>query len=174
MQETQEKHGFDPWEGQIPWRRKWHPIPAFLPGKCHGRGRLTGYSLWDCKEYDTTEATESTRTWELLNNNKKGSILYYTYDPVAYPPRDPASKANERMEVFFVLMCSCRQTHILTWKDQFQWQERQFWKDVELCKTPAKWHENILGNQPNLPNDLSSWASSLLVSMPFQLKIKQI
>ena len=118
--------------------------------------------------------TESTRTKELLNKNKKGSILYYTCDPVAYPPSDPASKANEWMEVFFVLMCSCRQIHILTWKDQFQWQERQFWKDVELCKTPAKWHENILGNQPNLPNDLSSWASSFLVSMPFQLKIKQI
>ena len=121
MQETQEKHGSDPWEGQIPWRRKWHPIPAFLPGKCPGQGRLTGYSLWDCKEYDTIEATESTRTKELLNKNKKGSILYYTRDPVAYPPSDPASKANEWMEVFFsVLMCSCRQIHILTWKDQFQ------------------------------------------------------
>ena len=24
--------GFDPWVGKIPWRRKWQPTPAFLPG----------------------------------------------------------------------------------------------------------------------------------------------
>ena len=23
---------FDPWVGKIPWRRKWQPIPVFLPG----------------------------------------------------------------------------------------------------------------------------------------------
>ena len=27
------KHGFDPWVGKIPWRRKWQPTPVFLPGK---------------------------------------------------------------------------------------------------------------------------------------------
>ena len=31
--------GFDPWVGQIPWRRKWQPTPGLLPGKFHG-----GYS----------------------------------------------------------------------------------------------------------------------------------
>ena len=25
--------GFDPWAGKIPWRRAWHPTPAFLPGE---------------------------------------------------------------------------------------------------------------------------------------------
>ena len=25
--------GFDPWVGKIPWRRKWQPIPVFLPGE---------------------------------------------------------------------------------------------------------------------------------------------
>ena len=27
------RHGFDPWVGKIPWRRKWQPLPVFLPGK---------------------------------------------------------------------------------------------------------------------------------------------
>ena len=27
------RHGFDSWVGKIPWSRKWHPIPVFLPGK---------------------------------------------------------------------------------------------------------------------------------------------
>ena len=26
---------FNPWVGKIPWRRKWQPTPAFLPGKSH-------------------------------------------------------------------------------------------------------------------------------------------
>ena len=29
---------FNPWVVKIPWRRKWQPTPAFLPGKFHGRG----------------------------------------------------------------------------------------------------------------------------------------
>ena len=27
-------------------RRKWQPIPAFLPGKSHGQRSLVGHSLW--------------------------------------------------------------------------------------------------------------------------------
>ena len=25
--------GFDPWVGNIPWRRAWQPTPVFLPGE---------------------------------------------------------------------------------------------------------------------------------------------
>ena len=28
-----ERPGFDPWVGQIPWRRAWQPTPVFLPGE---------------------------------------------------------------------------------------------------------------------------------------------
>ena len=47
--------GFNPWVGKIPWRRKWQPIPVFLPGKFHGQRSLAGYSPWGRKESDTTE-----------------------------------------------------------------------------------------------------------------------
>ena len=30
--------GFDPWVGKILWRRKWQPIPVFLPGNPMDRG----------------------------------------------------------------------------------------------------------------------------------------
>ena len=39
------------------WRRKWQPIPVFLPGKSHGRGSLVGCCLWGHTELDTTEVT---------------------------------------------------------------------------------------------------------------------
>ena len=40
------RHGFDPWVGKIPQRRKQQPTPVFLPGKPHGQKRLAGYSPW--------------------------------------------------------------------------------------------------------------------------------
>ena len=38
--------GFNPWDlvGKVPWRRKWHPTPVFLPGESHRRRSLAGYS----------------------------------------------------------------------------------------------------------------------------------
>jgi len=35
---------FDPWVEKIPWRRKWQPIPVFLPGESHAQRSLVGYS----------------------------------------------------------------------------------------------------------------------------------
>ena len=39
------------------WRRKWQPIPVFLPGESQGWGSLVGCHLWGRTESDTTEAT---------------------------------------------------------------------------------------------------------------------
>ena len=37
--------GLDPWVGMFPWRRKWQPTPAFLPGgEFQGLRSLAGYS----------------------------------------------------------------------------------------------------------------------------------
>ena len=40
---------FHPWVRKIPWRRKWQPIPVFLPGKSHGQ---RSYSPWGAKEWE--------------------------------------------------------------------------------------------------------------------------
>ena len=39
----------------FPWRRQWHPTPALLPGKSHGRRSLVGCSPWGRCGSDTTE-----------------------------------------------------------------------------------------------------------------------
>ena len=49
------KPEFNPWVGKISWRRKWLPIPVFLPGKCHGQRSLVVCSPWGRKESGTTE-----------------------------------------------------------------------------------------------------------------------
>ena len=45
------------WVGKIPWRRKWQPIPVFLPGESQGQRGLSGSSPWGHKESDMTEHT---------------------------------------------------------------------------------------------------------------------
>ena len=56
------RHGFNPWVGEIPWSRKWLPTPVFLPGKSHGQRSLAGYSPYARKEVRHSWATEHTHT----------------------------------------------------------------------------------------------------------------
>ena len=61
------RHGFHPWLGNIPWRRKWLPTPVFLPGKkSHKQRILVGCSPQGCKESNMTQR---------LNN----SVQLYTH-----------------------------------------------------------------------------------------------
>ena len=57
VQEMQEMR-VDPRVEKIPWSRKWHPTPKFLPGKFHGQRSLAEHSQWGCKEPGTTEPSE--------------------------------------------------------------------------------------------------------------------
>ena len=47
---NEDRLGFDPWVGKIPWRRERLPTAVFWPGEFHGL-----YSPWGHKESDTTE-----------------------------------------------------------------------------------------------------------------------
>ena len=50
-------HAFKPccaMTGKIPWKRKWHPTPGFLPGESHGQRSLVGCRPQGHKESDTT------------------------------------------------------------------------------------------------------------------------
>ena len=49
------RHEFDPWVGNISWRKKWQPTPVFLPGESHGQRSLVGYSLWSHQQSNITE-----------------------------------------------------------------------------------------------------------------------
>ena len=43
--------GFDPLVSKAFWRRKWQPIPVFLPRKSHRPRSMAGYSPWGCKRF---------------------------------------------------------------------------------------------------------------------------
>ena len=46
---------FCSWVRKIPWRSTWQPAVVFLSGEFPAQRSLAGYSLWGCKESDTTE-----------------------------------------------------------------------------------------------------------------------
>ena len=59
---------FDPWVGEVPWRRARQPSPVFLPGESSRQRSLAGYSPWGRAEWHTPEGTEQVvgttqRTW---------------------------------------------------------------------------------------------------------------
>ena len=85
---------FHPWVGKIPWRRAWQPTPVFLPGESRGQRSLVGYSPWDHKESDTTEATKRTHTARLVCMH----ISVYAHLHVCYSQRHqstaPATEKN--------------------------------------------------------------------------------
>ena len=57
------------------WRRKWQPIPVFLPGESQGRGSLVGCCLWGRTESDTTKATQQQHT----HTHTHTHIYIYTF-----------------------------------------------------------------------------------------------
>ena len=57
--------GLNPWMGKIPWRRKWQPTLAFLPGKSHGQTSLEGYSPWGQERVGQDSVTTVQGNWPL-------------------------------------------------------------------------------------------------------------
>ena len=50
--------GFDPWAKKVPWRRKWQPSPAFLPGKPYAKRSLAGLHSTGSQKVGHNLATE--------------------------------------------------------------------------------------------------------------------
>ena len=107
------------WTGKIPWRRKWHPTPVFLPGELHGQRSLACYSPWGCKESDTTEQLSFTHSYiagrfftiwttrEALSNTQRpiGFLLKITFSAVYRPCiGDPCTfEASSNYSLFIFL-----------------------------------------------------------------------
>ena len=66
------RYRFDPWVVKIPWRRKWHSTPVFLPEKSQGQRSLIGCGPLGSKRFRQ----------DLANEQKKGRYgkqYIYTY-----------------------------------------------------------------------------------------------
>ena len=71
-----QKMWVQPRVGKIPWRRKWQPIPVFLPEKFYGQRSLAGYSPWGLKESVSTERLSTHACTVFSKLHKMYSALY--------------------------------------------------------------------------------------------------
>ena len=62
------RRSFHPWVRNIPWSRKWHPIPVFLPWKSHGQRSMAGCTPWGYKRVGYDWVTEHIHTGFLLRS----------------------------------------------------------------------------------------------------------
>ncbi|XP_055285728.1 phosphatidylinositol 4-phosphate 5-kinase type-1 gamma isoform X7 [Moschus berezovskii] len=69
----------DTWVWKMPWRRKWHPTPVFLPGKSHGQRSLWAAVHGVPRESDTTE--------QINNNNTEQQALKQAWHLGSAPER---------------------------------------------------------------------------------------
>ena len=86
------RYGFDPWVGEISWRRKWQPPPVFLPGKSFGQRSLASYCPWGHK--DTTEWYTHTYTHTRTHTHEN-------------KPKFFQKKCQILIQLFYI-QCSCK------------------------------------------------------------------
>ena len=75
--------------GKIPWRRKWQPMPVFLPEESHGQRSLVGYNPHGCKELDTTEGLHFTLLHTRIQNKKVEEELRWQRNRIGIPLSPP-------------------------------------------------------------------------------------
>ena len=120
--------GFDPWVRKMPRRRKWQPTPAFCLKKSHGQRSLAGYSLWGCKELDTTERlTLSLSLWDL--SHIKGTILWQV-----------TSQTWEHSNIIHWRWAWCGRIAVpCSWEVFYLWKTRAQWFPVLSQKHHIHW-----------------------------------
>ena len=118
-----ERPRFDPWVGEIPWRREWLPTPVFLPGESHRQRSLMGYSPWGYKESDKTE-------WlTLLQCRGLG------FDPWL---RNKVSHAQEQLSWCARVVVACSWRSCATTRSPHAATKGSKWRNQDLMQ-PNKW-----------------------------------
>ena len=110
------RHGFDPWIGKIPWRRKLHPTPVFLPGKSHGERRLSGYSPWGRKRigYVLEHNCAQSYLWSFLWHFCEPTRLLCLWD---FPGKNNGGGDHFLLQVIFPTQGSnLHFLHVLHWQ----------------------------------------------------------
>ena len=124
------------------WRRKWQPTPVFLPGESHGRRGLVGYSLWGCKESDTTK--QLTHTRHLCHGEKNTSHWQV-----------PVSSTAEGQKTSGVFHVSCKHSSLLLFSFQSSTHDRTF---SFLATLRGMWDPSFPNQDWILASCVGSWS----------------
>ena len=94
------RHRFDPWVGQIPWRRARQTNPVCLPGEFLGQRSLADYSPSGRKESDATEATEHANiSTQRHYTEARASEFYLLLTDTLTSPRSESEELLKRSQL---------------------------------------------------------------------------
>ena len=164
VQETQET--WAPSLGwKIPWRKKWQPIPVFLPGKSHGQRGLAGYSPWGSKTWTqlstcllhlsreelskVLEASGHCQKMEVGKRGRRRASLSMKQDPCPFA-RGSRQHCNTNLNLQSIFLS------FVTLITAFQW-DGPFY---DFHFPPQKWDKR-LNDFPKVNNGLGTWIQSL-------------
>ena len=89
---------------KIPWRRKWQPVPVFLPGKSHGQRSLAGYSPGGSQRvgHNWSDFTYSPSVVNSAHFRFKKQPRLEDYSPLFTLPQENTSQAGvQPMDCFY-------------------------------------------------------------------------
>ena len=117
------RHVLDPWVRKIPCKKKWQPIPVFLPGKSHGERSWGGgcFSPQDCRvEQDlATEHTHTHHQFILLYASIYANFFFLPWNifPSHLHPYHyfPPPIVNSLISTAFTCSCSCKKLRQTWW-----------------------------------------------------------
>ena len=107
------RHRFDPWIGEIHWRKKWQLSLVFFPRKSHGLRSLVGNSPWSHKESNTTYCLGTHSCIPLLSNTSifnKASRFYplnVSHDYWFLCPDFPLTKFLPSSSLTWIIIIIC-------------------------------------------------------------------
>ena len=94
---------FTPWARKIPWKRKWQPTPAFLPGKSYGQRSLEGLQSMgsqrvshDFVQYPHSSDEDTEVKWFVQEN-----VLVSNF----FQHKNYHWQSNWIVEIFYSLLC---------------------------------------------------------------------
>ena len=108
------------------WRRKWQPIPVFLPGKSQGQGSLVGCRLWVRTELDPTErlsSSSSSASCSVMSDSLQPHESQHARPPCPSPTPGvhSDSRPSPKINIFKSLFKSkFTQTHVHRVSDAIQ------------------------------------------------------
>ena len=110
-------HGFDPWVGNILWRRKWQSTLVFLPGKFHGQRSLAGYSPRVCVLSHFNRVQLFVTLWTKDSQAPLSLGSEYWLEWVSMPFTRGSSQSSDQTHVSYV---SCIDRQVLTTSDTWE------------------------------------------------------
>ena len=124
------------------WRRKWQPIPVFLPGESQGRGSLMCCRLWGHTDSDTAEAA-----WQQQQQQEWARGCFPGHSAVKNLPAMQETRVQSLGQEDPLEKETATHSRILAWEIPWTEELRGLWSTW----SQSVWHDWVTKQPQKLP-----------------------